>query len=201
MNCPLNYLRLPVSSKDKHNNFVVSNIRFHPVTYSIFHIYFYKGGIHAIEATQGFDADGAKITVNPRYNLDTEEGDVVINYDAGDTNVELTASASAQSVKIEHQAGDTNFEVNASADAQSVTISQKLDDDNRIAPTITSNGDISVEWERNLGDDNSLSATIKPNDAIDLEWKDSDWTANINLPIDGTTITGANVGIKRDVSF
>jgi len=158
-------------------------------------------GVHKIEATKGFDSEDAKVSVNPRYNLDTEEGDVVINYDAGDTSVELTASASAQTVKIEHTSGDTNIEVNASAEEQSLTISQQLDDDNRIAPTIDSNGDISVEWERSLGDDNSLTATIKPNDSVDLEWTDAEWTANINLPIDGTSVTSANVGIKRDLSF
>lgn len=89
----------------------------------------------------------------------------------------------------------------ASADAQSLSISQQLDDDNTITPTFTSGGDISVEWERSLGDDNSLTATIKPNDSVDLEWKDADWTANINMPVEGTSITGANVSIRRDVTF
>jgi len=159
------------------------------------------GGVTAIEATQNFASGDATISVNPRYNLESEAADVVVNYDAGDTNVELTASAAAQSVVITHQAGDTNIEVNASADEQSLTISQQLDASNRIAPTIASNGEISVEWERDLGDDNSLTATVKPNDAVDLEWKDAAWTANINLPIDGTSVTGANVSIKRDVSF
>jgi len=158
-------------------------------------------GVHSIQAKKGFASGDADVTVNPRYNLDTEQADVVVTYDAGDTSVELTASADAQSVKIDHTAGDTDITLTASVDAQSLTISQKLDADNRIAPTITSAGDISVEWERSLGDDNSLTATIKPNDAVDLEWKDAAWTANINLPIEGTTITGANVGIKRDVSF
>ena len=113
----------------------------------------------------------------------------------------MTASADSQSVKIEHSAGDTNIEVNASADAQSITLSQQVDENNKISPTITSDGAISVEWERDLGNDNSLTATVKPNDSVDLEWKDADWTASINLPVDGTSITGANVGIKRDVSF
>lgn len=158
-------------------------------------------GVHSVEATKGFASGDADITVNPRYNLDTEEADVVINYDAGDTSVELTASANSQSVKVARQAGDTNLELTASADAQSLTITQQLDENNKIAPTFNSNGDISVEWERSLGDDNSLTATVKPNDSVDLEWNDADWTANINLPVEGTTVTGANVSIKRDVSF
>jgi hypothetical protein len=160
-----------------------------------------SGGVQKVEASKGFSAGDADVTVNPRYDVPSQEADVVVTYDAGDTNVELTASVDAQSVKIEHQAGDTNIEVNASMDEQSLTISQQLDADNRIAPTITSTGDISVEWERSLGDDNSLTATVKPNDSVDLEWKDADWTANINLPVEGTSITGANVSVKRDVTF
>ncbi len=82
-----------------------------------------------------------------------------------------------------------------------MTVSRQLDDDNRIAPTLSSSGDVSLEWERALGDNNSLTATLTPNSALDLEWKDADWTANINMPIDGTDITGTNVSIKREVNF
>jgi hypothetical protein len=119
------------------------------------------------------------VTVNPRFNLEEDTRDVVINYSNDDTNVKLTASA----------------------DSQEVTISQQIDDDNRIAPTVNSNGDISVEWERRIGDAGSLTATLKPNDSLDVEWKDDAWTANVNMPIDGTNINGANVSIKRDVNF
>lgn len=117
--------------------------------------------------------------MNPRYNVETEEADVVVNYSKDGTDVELTASA----------------------DAQSVTISRQLDDENRVAPTIGSNGDISVAWERSLGDDNSITTTLTPDDAVDIEWKDSAWTASINLPLDGTEVTGTNVSIKREVNF
>jgi len=135
--------------------------------------------VSKVEATQGFDSGDAKISVNPRYNLETEEADIVIGYDKGDTNVELTASA----------------------EAQSVTISQQVDDDNRVAPTLTSSGSISLEWERSLGDDNSLTATVTPDESLDLEWKDSEWTANINMPISGASIESAKVNIKREVNF
>ena len=135
--------------------------------------------VKSVEATKGFDQGGARVTVTPRFNLEDDSRDVVINYSNEDTNVKLTAST----------------------DSQQVTISQQIDDDNRIAPTINSNGDISVEWERRLGDDSSLTATLKPNESLDVEWKDSAWTANVNMPIDGTNINGANVSIKRDVNF
>jgi hypothetical protein len=135
--------------------------------------------VKSVEATKGFDSNGARVSVTPRFNLEDDSRDVVVNYNNDKTNVKLTASSNGQEV----------------------TISQQIDGDNRIAPTVNSNGDISVEWERRLGDDSSLTANLKPNDSLDVEWKDSAWTANVNMPIDGTSINGANVRIKRDVNF
>jgi hypothetical protein len=135
--------------------------------------------VRTIEATKRFDANGARVSVNPRYNVENKESDVVVNYANGDSNVKLTASA----------------------DSQKVTISQQIDGNNRIAPSFSSSGDISLEWERKISEDSSLTATLKPNDSLDVEWKDSAWTANVNMPIDGTSINGANVSIKRDVNF
>jgi hypothetical protein len=157
--------------------------------------------VESIEATKGLDMNGARVTVNPRYNVADEAADVVIGYSNDQTSVELTASADSQEVSVEHQLDNTNIKLTASADNQEVTISQQVDDKNRVAPTVSRNGDISVEWERSLGDDNSLTATLKPNDSLDVEWKDADWTANVNMPLDGASISGANVSIKRDVNF
>ena len=135
--------------------------------------------VRRVEATKGLDANGARVTVTPRFNLEDDTRDVVVNYNNDKTNVKLTASA----------------------DSQEVTISQQLDKENRVAPTINSNGDMSIEWERSLGDDSSLTATLKPDDNVNVEWKDDAWTANVNMPISGTNIKGANVSIKRDVNF
>jgi hypothetical protein len=135
--------------------------------------------VQSVQATKGFDANGARVTVTPRLDLENDDKDVEINYSQDNTSVKLMASI----------------------DSQEVTISQQIDDDNRIAPTINSNGDLSVEYERRLSDDSSLTATLKPNESLDVEWKDAAWTANVNMPIDGTNISGANVSIKRDVNF
>jgi hypothetical protein len=135
--------------------------------------------VSKVEATKRMESDGADISVNPRYNVDTEETDVVLSYAKDGTSVKVTASQ----------------------DAQSVTLSRQVDDENRIAPTLASNGDISIEWERDLGEDNSITTTLTPNEAIDVEWKDASWTASINMPLDGTDITGTNVSVKREVNF
>jgi predicted PilT family ATPase len=135
--------------------------------------------VSRVEATKGMDVDGARVTVNPRYNVDAEDGDVVVSYTKDNTEVEVTASK----------------------DAQTVMVSQQIDDDNRVSPSVSRNGDISLEWERKLGDESTVTTTLRPNQAVDVEWKDNAWTANINVPIDGTNIGGTNVSIKRDVSF
>lgn len=135
--------------------------------------------VNSISAVKGLDVDGARVTVNPRYDVAKEESDVVLSYKKAGTELELTASQDAQSLKL----------------------SRQLDDDNRVAPTLASSGDVSLEWERSLGDDNSITTTFKPDDSINVEWNDSSWTANINMPLDGTDITGTNVSIKREVNF
>lgn len=179
--------------------------------------------VRRVEATKGLDVNGARVTINPRYDVESEEADVVVGYENGNTNVRLTASADNQEVNIKHkldntdieltasadnqeisvghQMDNTNIRLTASADNQEVTISQQLDANNRVAPTINNRGDISVEWERSLGDDSSLTATLKPNDSLNVEWRDNDWTANVDMPMDGASISGANVRIKRDVTF
>jgi hypothetical protein len=181
------------------------------------------GGVDSISATKGLDLDGGSLTITPTYSMASEDADVVVTYDTGDTNVALTASADAQEVVVKHDMGDTsvqltaskdaqeivldhtmgdtNVVLTASADGQEVTISQQIDDANTISPTINSAGDISVAWSRDLGDDNSLTATVKPDDSVSVEWKDDNWTANIDAGLSGTDISGLSISAKRDVTF
>ena len=132
-----------------------------------------------LEFTKGFDNDGNRVTINPRYNLDYQRGDVVLTYDANDTIVQVTASK----------------------DDQVVTISQKLNDENMISPTLSRDGSLSLSWDRKLGDDNSIRTTLNPNRSVEVEWKDSAWTANVVFPMDQDDLSGATVHIKRDVKF
>ena len=96
--------------------------------------------VSCLEFTKGFDNDGNRVTINPRYNLDYQRGDVVLTYDANDTIVQVTASK----------------------DDQVVTISQKLNDENMISPTLSRDGSLSLSWDRKLGDDNSIRTTLNP---------------------------------------
>jgi hypothetical protein len=135
--------------------------------------------VRRVEVSKGIINNGARITVTPRFDLEKDDRDIVVTYAKDHVNARLTASA----------------------DNQELTISQQIDSDNRVAPTVNKNGAISVEWERRLSDSSSMTANLKPNISLDVEWKDSAWTANVNMPIDGTNVKGVNVGIRRDVEF
>jgi len=138
--------------------------------------------IDHVEITKGYDNNGNRITINPRYNIPYNYADVILTYDADDTVIKVIAGASDQSV----------------------TISQKLNDDNIISPTINArDGSLSLAWDRKLGEDQSVKTTVNPNRSVDVEWRDSAWTANVNFPMDGSSddLQGATVHIKRDIKF
>mmetsp|Transcript_5921 Transcript_5921/g.8706 ORF Transcript_5921/g.8706 Transcript_5921/m.8706 type:complete len:269 (-) Transcript_5921:329-1135(-) len=135
--------------------------------------------INGVEATKGFDMDGARLTFNPRYDVSKEEGDVVIGYSRDDTEVELTASKDDQSIKV----------------------SQQLDESNLFSPSVSRSGKISLQWKRKLNEDSTVTTTVRPNDAVNIKWKDNAWTANINIPIDGTKVGATSVIINREITF
>lgn len=135
--------------------------------------------VKKIEATKSFDSDNSAVKITPRYDVDSGTSDVVFSYLNDDTAVEITASK----------------------DDQTITISKQINDENRVAPTIRSNGELFVEWERNLGDDNSITTTVNPNESIDVKWNDGGWVASVNMPLDGISISGVNISIKKDVFF
>jgi hypothetical protein len=136
--------------------------------------------VRGIQATKGLDVPGGRLAITPKIDLANDDKNVELSYDRdGKTNVRLTASTSEQSV----------------------TVSQEIGADNRISPSISSNGDMSLAYERRLSDDSSVKATLKHNDNLNVEWKDAEWTANVKMPIEGTSLGTASVSIKRDVNF
>jgi hypothetical protein len=86
--------------------------------------------VSSVEATKGLDMDGARVTINPRFNVESGESDVVASYDNGSTNVQLTASADSQEVTASHNMGDTTIGVTASADSQEFSINHTAGDTN-----------------------------------------------------------------------
>ena len=64
--------------------------------------------VNKVELIKGFETDGARITVNPRYDVESEDGDVVLLYSKDDTSVEVTASKDNQSITILQQVDEEN---------------------------------------------------------------------------------------------
>lgn len=136
--------------------------------------------LNRLEATKCFDYDtGSRLTVNPRYNMDSNYGEVVIGYAMEDIAVEVTTSKENSSIKV----------------------SQRIDDYNRITPSINRYGDISVEWEHKFGDDSTVTTTVNPKDAIDIQWKENAWIANIHFPFEGASVGAASINFRRKVIF
>lgn len=120
-------------------------------------------------------------------------------------SIKPTVHLKKKDISIKAQYSDKNgidVEIKASKDIKSVTVSSQVDDRNRISPTLTSKGDISIDWERRLGGDDSVITSYKPDKFINILLKEGPYKTKIFLPIDGVVnISGAEVTIKRDLSF
>lgn len=136
-----------------------------------------------IKATKGFNLNSSYISVTPQLNvLSPRSSDVLIKFKEGKMDVGLKASLSSQKVRL----------------------SRQIDDYNRVAPTISSGGAFSLEWERVFGgkyEGSSVVTTLTPGEAIDVVLKEGEWRASINMPLEGTSIKGANINIKRELKL
>eukprot|EP00546_Thalassionema_frauenfeldii_P006321 CAMPEP_0178924904 /NCGR_PEP_ID=MMETSP0786-20121207/17591_1 /TAXON_ID=186022 /ORGANISM="Thalassionema frauenfeldii, Strain CCMP 1798" /LENGTH=283 /DNA_ID=CAMNT_0020599677 /DNA_START=157 /DNA_END=1005 /DNA_ORIENTATION=- len=151
--------------------------------------------VRSMEVTKRLDLLGARLSLTPKIDLDRNDRSAIIKYSNGDSDIKISASANVQEVEISHHTAFSDVKLVASVNGQEMTVSKQIDDKNRVAPTINSNGDVSVEWERSLEDGSSLTTTFRPNDSVDIEWKDDAWTGNVNMALDGNRITGTNISV------
>jgi len=139
-----------------------------------------SNSLDKIEVNKGFDdVLGGKLTVNPRFNLAASKADVVLGYDTDSTGVQIVASR----------------------EGQKITLSQKVLDSNVISPSVTTGGDVALQWKKDLGDGSSVVTTVKPGDSVGVKWTDGEWVANIDAPLDGLSLENVNVSVKRKVDL
>lgn len=136
------------------------------------------GRLQGLDVAQGFKVVGGRLLINPRYNFKASTPDVILDYDRGSTTVTLEASMASQKV----------------------TVSQEIVEGHRIIPTFTTDGDITIGYEKKTAD-GSISTIVKPNDSVIVQWTDGPWTAFIEAPLDGFSTTGVNVSMKRKVEL
>lgn len=137
------------------------------------------GGAIKTQVQKGFDVLGGRLSVNPRYNLANSEGDVVLGYDMDGTSVTIEASCQQQKL----------------------TVAQRINDGNRITPSVTSNGDVSVAWRKSLDGGNSVTTTLNVNDSVSVQWQDGPWTATFSSPMEGIKTGDIDVKINRKLSL
>ena len=134
--------------------------------------------VNTIKGGKTFEADGATISISPRFDVQSKEATVVTSYEKDGTGIK----------------------VEASKDSQTINLSRQLDEENRIAPTISSNGDISIEWEHKV-DDCTVTTTFKPEESISMAWEEKGWKTNISMDLEETDISNVRVSMKKDLTF
>lgn len=131
-----------------------------------------------------FDVFDTKLMVEPRYNFEKGEGDVVlgvekVHEDESDTRVYLTASQQDQNLLVQHTRDSTTAAVKAG----------------------TSNGFMRASLKHDFPDLGSVKATITSDD-IDLELKQDGWTAGASVPLEGLGLNSEpTVRFSKKLSF
>lgn len=138
-----------------------------------------SGGSQSVQIVKGFDALGGRVSVNPRYNIQSSDADVILGYDASSTSVT----------------------VEASQNSQKLTVAKQITDSDRLTPSITSGGDFALAWRKSLDGGNAVTTTMKLNDSLSVKWEDGPWTAAIKTPLSGYKTDDVTVRIHRKLNF
>lgn len=117
--------------------------------------------VGTVKVSQKVDALGGSWTLVPRYNVVSNKGDLMVAYGFEDTVVTV----------------DTNL------NKSKVTVRRNIGDNNQVAPSISTAGDVELEYRRAV-----LTGTVttKVNaDTVGVSWQDGPWQANVKAPLDG----------------
>ena len=125
-----------------------------------------------------------RLTINPRYYFPSHSGtgyvDAIMTYDRDDV--------------------DTSVQLYANREFQRLTIARKVGDDVIISPSISSSGNINVQWHHNIGD-SSVIANFSPRENINVKWTDGSVGLNIEVPIVNGNIESTKVSLRKKIQF
>lgn len=138
-----------------------------------------SGKVTDVGLTQSFSAPGGDLFLSPSYNL---------------------ASRKAE-FNVEYAVDNTRIIVDADKDKQRVTVARRIDDLNWIAPSITSDGDLEVEYRR-IVRGGVLTANYRPNDSTSFKYEEGPWVATAEVPMDGLykLHSGTTFSVRRSIS-
>lgn len=125
-----------------------------------------------VKVSQNVDTLGGVWSVVPSYNIGSQKGNVKLAYGSSGVSVSLDADVDQQKVTVAKGFGA-----------------------NVIAPSITNQGDVEVQFTRKL-QTGSVTATIKSNDSVNIKWTDGKWVANVKAPISGDFAKEAKVTLS-----
>jgi hypothetical protein len=137
------------------------------------------GEVTELGLSQSLDVLGGNLVLAPGYRVPARRADLVVSYEIQDTKVT----------------------VGGGMDKQRVTISQKFGNNNAIAPTVTSEGEVDLEYRRKVGN-GVVTAAYKPNDALSVKYAEGPWVATVEAPLDGfykIDEGGAKVSLRRAI--
>jgi hypothetical protein len=135
--------------------------------------------VGSVKVSQKIDALGGSWVLSPRYNVQAKKADVTVAYGFQDTVVSIDANL----------------------DKQKVTIRQNIGDMNQVAPSITTDGKVELEYRRSVLT-GTVTTTVKPDEFVGVVWQDGPWQANVKAPLDGGIAglrSGVQVNIRRVV--
>lgn len=126
-----------------------------------------------------------RLTINPRYYFPSHSGtggyvDAIMTYDRDDV--------------------DTSVQLYANREFQRLTIARKVGEDVIISPSISSSGNINVQWHHNIGD-SSVIANFSPRENINVKWTDGSVGLNIEVPIVNGNIESTKVSLRKKIQF
>jgi hypothetical protein len=141
-----------------------------------------SGQVTEVGLTQAFGAPGGELSLSPSYNYETRKAQVRVEYGLDGNNTRIT--------------------VNADSDRQKVTVARRINADHSIAPSITSDGDVELEYRCRVVGDGVCTANYRPNDATCLEYEAGPWVASAIVPMDGfykISNAGTKFAIRRSI--
>jgi hypothetical protein len=131
--------------------------------------------VGSVKLSQKIDALGGSWVLSPRYNVQAKKGDVTVAYGFQDTIVSIDANL----------------------DKQKVTIRQNIGGANQVAPSVSTDGKVELEYRRNVLT-GTVTTTVKPNEFVGVVWKDGPWQANMKAPLDGG-LAGLKDGVQMNI--
>ena len=135
------------------------------------------GKLSSVKLSQSVDTFGGTLAVIPRYNLDESSGSLQVAYGVAGATVTLDYAPETSRVTVTKEFGEKNL----------------------LAPSITSDGDVTLAYSRAITDTGVLTATLQPNAFLNLQYGDSSagYVANIKAPMDGIRFPqGAQFSIR-----